>query len=278
MYRIRQNVLKTVHITSTLFFAASACYLLVTSIYHAAGNTMLTTPLSAYSVPIIFLLITWYLFAVYRGISRDQKIEIEHPLTTAGFYLFFYKLTPLLGAIAGVMAAWGIFDSDFFLLITAGGAVFTTFLVWIFVDPLVGMLEMLLPSSRRHRGKRLARSRAEYKKQCLARQSILKELEKIEEVQQRQWDQTLMPLAHKLAELICFNHAAIDACRAEAVDIGVRLWQYGGLECMKYIHSKAMDICRDECRQIDNFGSISCWWQGIGTWRNPSDVNMVFST
>jgi len=267
----RNNLLlKITHVTSTVFFAVSACYLVVVSLRRAGSSIMVITPLTAYSVPVIFLLVTWYLFVVYRGIARNQKIAIEHPLTTSDSYLFFYILTPLLGAIGGIVAGWGFTGSGYVLLLMAGGAVFTTFLVWIFVDPFVEMVEMFIPSSRRHRHRRIARARIEYRKQSAARQSLLKELEKIEQVHHRQWDQTLSPLAHKLAELICADARAIEASHVEVVDIGVRLWQYGGLECMKYIHSKAFDLCRQRNKKAGDFDCIACWWQGIGTWRNLS--------
>jgi len=268
MVQVRKNLLKALHVVSTLFFALSVCYLLIISVHRAGGSWRVITPISAYSLPLIFLVVLWYLFAVYRGIARDQKIEIEHPLTTTPIYQFFYNVTPLLGAMVGFIAGWGGVSTGNLALLMTGGTVFATFLVWIFVDPFSGTVEMLLPASRKHRQQRQACARAAYRKQVEARESLLKEVEKIEQMQWKHWDEMLMPLADELADLVSANGRDTDACRIQVIDIGVYLWQCGGLECMRYIHSAALNICRDRRGSADEIDCISLWWDGIGNWRS----------
>ena len=154
------------------------------------------------------------------------------------------------------------------MVLISGSSPFTTLVVWIFVDPVTCMCEMLLPSSRIHRRKRLARAQAETRKRQSARVFVLKEVEKIEAFERKKWDESLTPLAHKLAQLICFECGSVKACQTEVVDIGVQLWQFGGMECMKYIHSKAIEICRDQCKLTDSIDCVSLWWQGIGNWNS----------
>lgn len=80
--------------------------------------------------------------------------EIEHPLTSANCYLGFYVSAPLLGGLAAVMGAGSDWESERSLDSVALGTRGTTFFVWIVLDPLIGLVEMLLPASRRRREER----------------------------------------------------------------------------------------------------------------------------
>ncbi|MFB0524123.1 MAG: hypothetical protein ACETVZ_01195 [Phycisphaerae bacterium] len=110
---------------------------------------------------VIFLLTSLYLFAIFRGVSKAQTIEAEHPLTSTNYDRVFYVTTPFLGGLADCV---GMIGEDRVSQFVAGitlGTFGATFLVWVIVDPVTGLLEMLLlPSSRRHRLRRLAQARA----------------------------------------------------------------------------------------------------------------------
>ena len=96
---------KLVHFFSTIWFVLSAAYVFVLVLLQAGKSWWVITSLSSYSVLMAFLLISLYLFAVFRGVSRSQKSLIEHPLTTSVYYSFFYDVSPFLGALAGGFGA-----------------------------------------------------------------------------------------------------------------------------------------------------------------------------
>ena len=72
----------------------------------------------------------FYLFALFRGVARSQKTELEHPLTASVYYSVFYDLSPFLGGLSGSLGAIGVSRVTDYLLVVAYG----TFLVTFFVD------------------------------------------------------------------------------------------------------------------------------------------------
>ena len=98
--------------------------------------------------------VSLYLFAIFRGADGARNVEAEYPLTSSDYYLAFYVSAPLLGALAAMMATPGISHVVKFLFSVSLGTLGTTFLVWIVIDPVIGMIEGALPASRRHRNQR----------------------------------------------------------------------------------------------------------------------------
>ena len=146
-----------------------------------------------------------------------------------------------------------------------------TFLVWVIVDPMTGLLEtLLLPASRRHRLRRLAQTKAEGKRRQQEREHLLADILAKEELERGRWQQELKPQAEKLAGLLKVNGADFKKAELEAVDIGLNAWQLGGLSCMKQLHDMALTISKQRDRDIDVVDYISAWWDGIGSWRNVS--------
>ena len=264
----QERLLKLIHFISTGWFAFSAGYMLVSALLRAGKSWWIIVPLSGYWALIVFLLISLYLFAIFRGVARSQKTEIEHPLTTSIYYLVFYDISPFLGALAGSLAAIGVRRITDYLLVITTGSLWTTFLMWIIVDPVTGLVEMLLPSSREHRRARLAEAKAMREKQRLAKERLLAEVEAKEQLQRGRWKKVLLPEAEKLAALVTGGGAANECRETEAVDIGVKAWQIGGLSCMQQLHSMAVEICRCECGHEKIIDYISIWWDGIGSWRS----------
>jgi len=152
-------VLKRIHLVATIWFVACTGYLVMTGLRQAGFNWWLVFSLSGYSTGMILPLVCLYLFAFYRGIHGTRRTEIEHPLTSTDYYMFLYVSTPL---IAGLCAAAGTDDtpgtSDH-LIHVAMTTLKATFVAWIVIDPLVGIVEMDLPASRNHRAERLARTK-----------------------------------------------------------------------------------------------------------------------
>src|SRR4030042_6111558 len=142
----RQNILKLIHFASTAWFVLSVSFMLVLALRQAGKSWWVIISLSGYTAPIVFLLMCLYLFAIFRGAARSQKIEIEHPLTTSFYYAVFYDVSPFLGTFAGALAAIQGSSTSYYLLVAATGCFWATFLVWIIVDPAAGLLEMLSPA------------------------------------------------------------------------------------------------------------------------------------
>jgi hypothetical protein len=157
-----------------------------------------------------------------------------------------------------------------FLLGIALGTLGATFLVWIIVDPVTELVEMLLPASRKHRLERLARVRALRQKQQEKRKRLLAEILTREEQDRRRWQEVLQPYAEKLAGLLTTNTIDFKQAEREAADIGVNAWQIGGLSCMRQLHQMVMDLCKKKYKDLTIIDLVPTWWDGIGSWRNPS--------
>jgi len=146
----------------------------------------------------------------------------------------------------------------------------TTFLVWVIVDPVTGLLEILLPTSRKHRIERLAQAKAERAKRQNDRERLLAEVLAKEELSRRRWQETLKPQAEKLAGLLATNRTDLKEAEREVVDMGVKAWQMGGLSCMRQLHEMVLDLCKKKYKDLIVVDYVSTWWDGIGSWRNPS--------
>ncbi len=229
---------------------------------------------------------------MYRGIDETQRIEVEHPLTTSSYYMALYVAVPVLGGLASTLAMMGETKLDRFLLWVAVGTLYTTSAMWIAVDPAVGLIEMLLPASRRHRTERLAQAEAERRARQEKREHLLAEAFAREERQQQQWRERLQGQAQRLAALLAHLEAAdLAQAEQEAVAIGAQAWRLGGLVCMRQLHEMTIqtlgkigprtpegehDTVSSSATGLASSGSrapssdyLSYWWDGIGDWRRP---------
>ena len=267
----RKKASKICHFASTAWFVLSISYIFILALLNNGKGWLIILSVSGYSVLIAFLLVSLYLFAAFRGFAKSQNAPNEHPLTTDHFYSLFYDLSPFLGALAGLLAAVGIARTNNLLLLTATGSVWITFLVWIIIDPIAGLVEMLLPSSREHRHKRLAETRKIQKEELLVRQELLKKIELQKKTEKEQWREILQPYAEKLTMLAGSIDQATnysDSIKTEVMDIGVIACQMGGVNCMAQLYSMTMEICRQKHRNPTIVEYISIWWDGIGSWKN----------
>jgi hypothetical protein len=150
---------KRIHAVATVWFVACVGYLVAVGLRRAGFNWWLILSLSGYSTSMLLLLICLYLCVFVHGIRGARRSEAEHPLTGTACYMFLYVSIPLL---AGLRAAAGTNDApgtSASLICIATVTLKATFIAWIVVDPLVGLLEMDLPASRSHRAERLARTK-----------------------------------------------------------------------------------------------------------------------
>ena len=120
-----------------------------------------------------------------------------------------------------------------------------------------------------NRRKHMGEVKAMRKKERLAKEHLLAEVQAREELERSRLGEILLPYAEKLAALMTSGEAADECMETKVVDIGVNAWRIGELNCMRQLHSMAMDICGRKCQNVKVIDYISIWWDGIGSWRNP---------
>lgn len=261
--------LASIHIASTAWFILCVGYVGIVALRQAGVKWWILFSLTGHGILIAFILISLYLFAIFRGISSSQKLKVEHPLTCTTQYAFFYVTTPFLGAVAGYLGMIG--DTVGRLLLgLALGTLATTFLVWVIVDPFIGLLEMFLPESRKHRTLRLARAKAEREQRQRDNQRLLTEISEKESSERQHWRELMQPQAEKLAALLARDGNDNKKAEYEAAGIGARAWHIGGLNCMRELRDMALALCIEKYNKKDIVDYIAFWWDGIGSWRSPS--------
>ncbi|MHC4725915.1 MAG: hypothetical protein ACYS17_01685 [Planctomycetota bacterium] len=267
----RQRALKLIHLASTIWFIICISFIFVLTLRQAGVNWWILFSISGHGLLIALMLISLYLFAIFRGISSSQKVQIEHPLTSTNYYRIFYVITPLLGGLAGCLGMIGISTLSQFASGVALGTLGTTFLVWVIVDPLVGLLEMLLPpTSRRHHFERIAQLKVLRQNSQENRENLLKEVLVKEKLERQQWREELKPKAEQLASMLTADEIDFKQVECEAVGIGVNAWQMGGVSCMRELRNMAIDLAQERNKSVVDY--IGVWWDGIGSWREPSLV------
>jgi hypothetical protein len=266
-----KRTLKLFHLISTGWFIICIVYVLGLTLRQAGINWWVLFSLSGHGLLIALMLISLYLFAIFRGISSSQKVQVEHPLTSTNYYRIFYVITPLLGGLAGCMGMIGISTLGQFATGLALGTLGMTFLVWVVVDPLVGLLEMLLPpTSRRHHFERVVRAKELRQSRQENRENLLKEVFVKEKLERQRWREELKPEAERLALMLTADEIDFKQVECEAAGIGVNAWQVGGLGCMREIHDMAIGLAKERNKSVVDY--IGVWWDGIGNWREPSLV------
>ena len=270
---LRQEKLRKIHIASTIWFILCVGYIFVLGLRQAGVNWWVVFSLSGHGALVTFILISLYLFAIFRGISSSQKVELEHPLTSTTYYAVFYVITPFLGALASCFGMLGANTFSHFLLGIAMGTLGTTFMVWVIIDPSIGLLEMLLPQSRKHRADRLARAKKERERKQKYREHLLSQLQEKEDANRQNWQEILKPHAEKLAGLLTAENADFEQAEHNAAGLGACAWQIGGINCMRELRNMALNICIQNTYKHDVADYISFWWDGIGSWRAPSFIS-----
>jgi hypothetical protein len=263
----RRDELKIVHISSTALLILCVGYMLVVALHQAGVRWWVVFSISGQGALIILVLVSLYLFAIFRGISSSQKVLEEHPLTSTIYYATFYVSAPFLGCLSGLIGMFGTNQISQYLLGIATGTLGTTFLVWVIVDPLIGLLEMILPTSRKHRAQRLVAAKAERDKKQKAKVGLLEDVIEKEESDRLYWQELLKPEAEKLAGLLTADITDPKQVEREAIGIGVGAWQTGGLSCMRELRDMAITLCKQKYQNKAVIDYINFWWDGIGNWR-----------
>jgi len=265
---VRLKIFRAVHFVSTGWFILCVGYVVVLALRQVGLDWWVIVSLSGHWMLTVLLLVSVYLFAIFRGIGSGHSLKAEHPLTSTDYYMVFYDISPFLGALGGALGFLGTDRVSQFAAGVSVGTLLTTFLVWVIVDPAVGFVESMLPASRRCRLGRVAEARALRVEREQQRQRLLAELLARDRQNRCAWERTLQPLAKELAEVL--THDTSDAREAESrvVALGARAWQTGGLDCMRQLHSMTLVECghKDSGRRTSDY--LSAWWDGIGSWRS----------
>jgi hypothetical protein len=264
-------MLRSVHVASTIWFILCVGYIFilafVLALRQAGVQWWVVFSVSGHGALIVLVLVSLYSFAIFRGISSSQKVQVEHPLTSTIYYALFYVAIPFLGGLAGCLGMIGANAISQFLLGIALGTLGITFLVWVILDPAIGLLEMLLPASRKHRAQRLARAKALREQKQKDSERLLAQVLAKEDSDRQSWHEVLKPEAEKLAGLLTADRTDLKQAEREAVGIGVSAWQTGGLSCMRELRNMAIAICKQRSQNGAFVDYISFWWDGIGNWR-----------
>ena len=261
--------MKLTHVASTIWFMVCVGYILVLKLHEVGFNWWLIFSLSGHSAIAVSVLVSVYLFALVRDMSGSQQIQVEHPFTGTPSYMGFYVAAPLLGGLAGTFGMIGASDLSRYALGVAMGTLGTTFCVWVVLDPVTGLVETLLPASRRHRAERIARAEMERKARQQKREKLLADAVAREEQERERWRQILQPEAQRLAALLA-DDAPSEHAEQEAVDIGAHAWHLGGLNCMRQLREMAVAITEKKAGAAKAADYVAYWWDGIGDWRRPS--------
>jgi len=229
---------------------------------------------SGYALITFLFLLNVYLFAIFRGVSRTQN-TLEHPLTTSTYYISFYDLCPFLGSISGIICYW-MPEMNMTLPMAVSmmceGTLTLTFLVWIVVDPILGVLELMMPECAHYRKVRLQAVMEEKQRKQIENQQLLEKLEKLEAENLRIWNRELEPLAEKAAALMNQSSRKENA-KQVVLEAGAKAWQLGGIVCMRYFHQLIRKKINQPCPDF-----VSVWWDGIGNWRTPPLQHVLHSS
>lgn len=253
----------------TLWFVVSVGFILTAALRQAGFHWWVIFTLTGHSALIILLLLSVYLFALFRGVNKGGSNEVEHPLTSTDYYMIFYMVTPMLGGFAGLLGSIGLTRLMEFVHNIALGTFATTFLVWVILDPGIAIIETLLPVPRRHRRRRLSQQKAMRDERQRRREQLISQIAVKQEEDRQRWHTTLEPTAKELVALLEIDDAGYRDAEMRAVQIGADAWRLGGITCMRRLHEMTIESYT-QSRKAKPADYITYWWDGIGTWRSPA--------
>ncbi|MFC1652146.1 hypothetical protein ACFL3F_00360 [Planctomycetota bacterium] len=258
--------MRITHLVSTLWFVLCAGFILIVALRQAGLNWWFIFSLSGHSALVVFLLISVYLFALFRGVNRGPACENEHPLTSSSYYMFFYVVAPLLGGGAGLLGNPEMLTFIGYAQGVALGTFIATFAVWVLIDPTVALIESMLPGPRSIRLRRIAQQKAMRQERQRRRERLLSEIAEREASDREHWQEVLGPGAEELATLLTTDYAGYQRAERRAIEIGISAWRRGGIGCMRRLHEMAIEeYGQKQKRKPADY--IVNWWDGIGAWR-----------
>ena len=268
-----RKTLSSVHLTSTIWFMLCTGYVFILVLKQAGFNWLVIFSLSGHLALLVMLLVSLYLFSIFRGTGDSSTMQNEHPLTSTMYYMAFYVSAPLLGAIAGLLGMIGETRIEVLSGGIALGTIGATFLTWIVVDCIAGSAELLTPQARKHRAQRLTDIKLRKQQKQTKREQLLADVLEEEKKSNRLWQQALSPQAERLATLLDAGEDDFTEAEKEAIRLGLEAWRMGGLNCMRELHSMAVKVFKQQYNERSFVDYISLWWDGVGMWRSPSVVS-----
>lgn len=262
--------LSILHGAATFQLAASTALVIFWTLKAAGFNWLALFSLSVQGVMVVGLGVLVYGFAAFRG-AVGRRTSVEFPLTGSYPYRAYYLVTPVLGGfVCGIdyLMAEGLVEG---LRGFALGTVITTFVVWVLTDPFIGIIESLLPASRRLRAGRRALQLEARERHTRRNRELLSRLR--EEKQARL--AVLKPVVERhrdrLVRVLEDSRWDPDAGIEAGASIGFELWRLDGIDCMKEMYSSVMQSCP---RSADGYPAshLEYWWDGIGEWRQESTM------
>jgi hypothetical protein len=265
---VSRRVHKAIHAAATVWFFVTVAYLVVSALRAAGVGWLVIFSLSGQSAAVLFLFMTVYLFAIFRGASRARSQLSEHPLTGSKQYLEVYSLMPFFGGLVGLVSMLGVTSASEVVAGCALGTLLSTFVLWIVIDPLLGAAELLVPSCRAACNSRRAKEDAIRKEGQANHERFLKDLEEEDSLRRRQWQQEFAGEMETLAGLV---RQAAEGGRVDlrkAIDVGLHAWQSGGVECMQFLRERANEAVRAGDARGPRYDFLAHWWHGVGGWRH----------
>ncbi|MCP4456333.1 MAG: hypothetical protein GY809_33165 [Planctomycetes bacterium] len=265
--------IKNLHLAGTLWFVVSVGFILATGLRNAGADWWVIFYLSGPYAVTLFVLVSLYLFALYRGSKPTQALANEHPLTASEYYLVLYTSAPLLGAVAGTLHAIlyrpNLYES---VCNIAAATFYVTFASWVILDPILASLETFTPRGRAYREKRLEKQRAERLEKQRNRDALLELLIQKEKENEAIWTQTLTPYVPELCDLLNTSQSEFSNAEKRAAEIAIEAWRLGGLACMQFLHSRTLAVYQEKHPNRPLADYIMHWWDGIGAWKNPNTI------
>lgn len=254
-----------VRLAGLILFISASAYLLLFCDPQASGLHQLGIILTENNLAVSFVPITYALILAALMLQRGTR-AIEHPLTASLCYRTLYDISPFLGALAGVLAVSTLDISMNQLAVVSIGILITTTAIWVIIDPILMVIEAVLPASRRLRRRRSIMAKKRRLKQKIEKDRILAEVRTKNTSACDNWNDKLLPYARDLADLVMNQRIPEAVKQAKAVDIGLYASHIGGQACMRYLYRMTQDMCgqKDDGAWIAR--SISIWWDGIGGW------------
>jgi hypothetical protein len=241
---------------------------MVSALRAAGVGWLVIFSLSGQSAAILFLFMTVYLFAIFRGASRAGALLVEHPLTGSKQYLEVYSLMPFLGGIVGLLSMIGVGNRFEVAAGCALGTLLSTFVLWIVIDPLLGAVELLVPSCQAAYDSRKAQEAAIRKEEQADRDKMLRDLAEDEVQKHRQWQVAFAGEAETLATLLRQATEGKKVDVRTAIEVGLLAWQSGGVECMQFLRERANEMVRRSDERESRYDFLAHWWHGVGGWRH----------
>ena len=261
-----QGSLRTLHVVVTTQFFFAAAVIILYFLFRSAPDLWALFPLSAQGLVLLVLVVLVYAFAVARGVVGERDRD-EHPFTGYYPYRIFYLILPVLGGVGGgilYLLSEGLIEG---LLGAALGTVLPACAVWLAIDPLIGIIESLLPRARHSRRLRKQREKERQRERRRRRDDLIEELKAQRVARLKEQEPFLKDHAVRMAALLADTGGDLRE-RADAAGlIGLEAWQTGGPQLMKELARRALALLSEPLRQ-KSVMLLDDWWDTVGDGRS----------